>query len=240
MSKRKQRQESGLTPMTGMTLKASADSIYGDGLGGNNSAIKQQDDGSYIFGSFVLTPVGFDMPDGVTPEEYWNLGELIFRMEGSIQWLIGDYAFNAKEDTPFGEAYRDLMERFNRSYSTISKYKHTVERIPFFRRRKKLEWSKHTEIAQAELTDKQRWALLEECESNGWSVKNLREEIAIVQGKTPALPPTPLEKQRQSSLKTLESTLEKAMKSDDRAGWVEYAEEMAERWRELAKSLESE
>lgn len=238
MSKREQRRAQGLTPLNNQSLQAVDASIYGFVESVNNSTLSQQADGSYKFGSFSLTSHGFEMPKNVTSEEFFALGEMLFRMEGSLQWLIGDFALNAKEGTSFGEAYVDLMDKYDRSYSTVSKYKQTAERIPFFRRRKKLGWSHHTEIAQADLTDPQRWALLEECESADWSVKILRDEIAKVQGKTLPPPTTPLDRARDSNLKSVLKVQEKAKKSSNRAGWAKLARDMATRWQQLADDLD--
>lgn len=243
MSKRKQRKQSGLSAMgqpPTMSLNEAAQGIYGfEDIDSTSSVMQANESGNIVFGSFTLTSLGFEMPSDVSLDEYGNLGDLLFQLEGSLQWLIGDYAVHAKEGTDYGETYTELLEKYDRSYSTISKWKMTCEKIPFFRRRKNLGWSHHTEIAQAELTDEQRWDLLDLCDKNEWSVRKLREMIADEQGKTPAPPPTPLENVSHSVDNTVLKARKHALKSDDRAGWVNHARKMAEKWQALADELEN-
>src|SRR5687767_11538908 len=53
-------------------------------------------------GPFTLTSTGLQIQAGATQDEWSKVGELLFRLEGSIQWLIGDWLAYG-EDIKWGD-----------------------------------------------------------------------------------------------------------------------------------------
>lgn len=250
MSKRDRRKQAGVSAMDmqeTLSLQEADKSIYGgkDDLFGfpdnrsDNKELATFEDGSFQFGRFQITTLGFEMPDNVSIEEYRDLGALLFNMEGALQWSIGDWIVAAKagEDSTYGTTYKEIMEQSDRSYSTVSKYKLVAERIEFFRRRKNLSYTHHSEIAQANISDKQRDKLLNDAEINNWTIKQLREAIADEQGKPPTLSGLPIELAKEASGKFMAKYIEKARKSDNRGAWIEYARILAKEWEAIADEL---
>jgi hypothetical protein len=200
MSKRDRRREDGTsfrsdTNNQGMTLADVSASIYGFENLQHSDELTVVDAATFQFRNFQLSRVGFEMPTGalVTADDFADLGDLLFALDGSIQWLIGDWLLHGEDRPEWGDKYESVIQRTGKSYSTLTGYKSISRKIPFCRRQQNLSYSHHVEIANANLDQETCWQLLQRAASESWSVRVLRAELSHIAGELPAsLSPSPL------------------------------------------------
>jgi N6-adenosine-specific RNA methylase IME4 len=140
-------------------------------------------------GYFTPTPTGLITTGEASVAEWTDFGKSIKGVEGAIQWLVGDW-LNYGE-TRYGEKYKEAIEATGYDYQTLRNEKQIARRFEVSRRRDKLSWSHHTEVAGVrpdELADE----LLDKAEADGWTVKELREAVRDLNRIEPE-PLSPLE-----------------------------------------------
>jgi hypothetical protein len=108
-------------------------------------------------GAFTLTSNGLEMSGEAGQEEWGKLGDLLFRLEGSIQWLIGDWL-------AYGDnlAYGDLkarVEATGRDYNTVRNYMVVCRAFELSRRRYNLSFGHYQAAASLETEEMQDEAL---------------------------------------------------------------------------------
>lgn len=86
-------------------------------------------------------------------KEWAEVGQRLRMMEGSVQFWIGDW-LNYGEHT-----YKEWSQEFDPenkiSYGYLRNMKYVASRIPLSRRRDKLSWSHHQEVAELEPEDQE-------------------------------------------------------------------------------------
>jgi hypothetical protein len=139
-------------------------------------------DGKIQVGSFRLTSNGLEIISETDQDEWGKLGELLFRLEGSMQWLIGDWLV-------YGEtlSYGDLktrVEEMGRDYNTIRNYMVVCRAFELSRRRYNLSFGHYQAAASLESEEQQDEALAY-AQQEKMSVAAFRKAI---HGEQPALP----------------------------------------------------
>ncbi len=129
---------------------------------------------------FQLTPTGLIAPEQVSYEAWAQLGHLIFRLEGSIQWLIGDWLAYGVE-LRYGEMPK-IAEQFGRDEKTLHNYKQICQKVESTRRRVDLSFGHH-EAVQG-LSPSQQISALAYAAEKGLSVADFRKWL---RGSKPAL-----------------------------------------------------
>jgi len=129
-------------------------------------------------GPFEATPTGLTIRHKDVPFELWRAyGEGLKRVEGAIQWVIGDWLVYG--DAEYGEIYSQALEMWPEAeYTALSNYKTTAEKVS--KRLESLSWAHHFEVRRLEPAEQSEW--LTKAEANNWSVRDLRRAI---QAKTP-------------------------------------------------------
>jgi phage N-6-adenine-methyltransferase len=117
-----------------------------------------------------LSPVGLTVNGEVAYEDWAAFGETLQRVEGSINWWIGDWINYGERK--YGEAHTQAMEATGKAYTTIANCAWVASKIDFSRRRENLSWSHHMEIAKCEPDEQLYW--LDRAEKESWSVAELR------------------------------------------------------------------
>lgn len=200
MSKRDRRREGGASFRSesngqGLTLADVSASIYGFENVQHSDELTVVDGGTFQFRGFQLTKVGFELPEGraISADDFSDLGELLFALDGSIQWLIGDWLLHGEDRPEWGDRYEAVIQHTGKSYSTLTGYKSIARKIPFCRRQQNLSYSHHVEVANANLDDETSWELLQHAAEQNWSVRVLRAQLAAMTGELPPLAsPSPL------------------------------------------------
>lgn len=165
-------EDKGLTPedVTGWLIGGNADTK-------NNvtDQIIPQDDGSFQYRDFRLTQTGLIIPSDITPEDYANIGRILLRLEGGIQWMIGDWlAFG--EERKWGETYQAVAEEFGYEIDTLYTYAWLSRKIGHAIRRYELSFSHHRLVANMKPDEQAYW--LNQAIEEEWSVKQLRGAIS--------------------------------------------------------------
>lgn len=102
-------------------------------------------EGQLTVGAFTLTESGLEIAGNATPDDWGKVGELLFKLEGSIQWLIGDWLV-------YGEtlSYGDLIARVEatgRDYDTVRNYMVVCRAFELSRRRYNLSFGHYQSAA---------------------------------------------------------------------------------------------
>lgn len=121
-----------------------------------------------------VSAVGLELPEGMTFQEWQNLGDVLQGVERSLMWWIGDWLnFGERE---YGETYSQAIEATGKSYSSAANAKWVADRFEFSRRRENLSWSHHLEVASLPPDAANR--MLGLAEQEGWSRKVLRAHVS--------------------------------------------------------------
>jgi len=120
-----------------------------------------------------LTACGLLLCGDISFEEWERIGVALQRIAAMIQFAIGDW-INYGEHK-WGERYAQAIEDTGRSYQTLCNYVSVASRVPFYRRREKLSFGHHAEVAALDANEQEIFLI--EAEMQGWSVRELRHAI---------------------------------------------------------------
>lgn len=132
-----------------------------------------------------ITPVGLKLPAGLELGEWINAGKLLSIMEDGVKWWRGDWINYGEDRADWGEMYTQALEESDMTYGGLRNEAYVARRVHLSRRRDKLTWSHHQEVAPFEPGLQDWWlSRAEEGDVEGaqgerrtWSRTRLREEI---------------------------------------------------------------
>jgi hypothetical protein len=155
--------------------KQSAAEVFAQLRGKKSLAIRDVSD--IQIGAFTVTSQGLQINSEESTPEDWNImGELLFNLEGSIQWLIGDWlAFG--EDVGYGD-YASVAEALGRKVGTLYDYAMVSRAYEFSRRLENLSYGHHR--SALDLPPEARVSFLQRAEQEGWSVSECRRQIRLM------------------------------------------------------------
>jgi N6-adenosine-specific RNA methylase IME4 len=128
---------------------------------------------SLEFGAFQLQPTGLIIGGAPSLQEWEQCGVLLRRMEGAVQWWIGDW-LNYGEHT-YGEKYTAGVATLGLEEQTLTNYAYVAQNVKFYLRRENLSFSVQKEVAP--LSQRQQGELLDQAEANHWTVAEMRQAI---------------------------------------------------------------
>jgi len=122
---------------------------------------------------YEITETGLLAHGGWTPELWEAAGREIARYQKGLMWLVGDW-LNAGDSEGYVERGKlaDACERFGIAYDTAAQAVRVASAFKSCRRLQHLTFGHHALVANHD----QATELLEWAESNGSTVKQLREE----------------------------------------------------------------
>jgi len=145
----------------------------------------------------TLSRVGLKFESQLTAEQWQEIGLHLEQFSGSSQWWLGDWLLHGEGQAEWGSMYDQVVDEFEEKYQTAANAKWVAERFDFSRRREKLPWGHHSEVAGFECPEQQD-ELLDWAEYNGEdgkpvTRKQLRERVREIRkaariAATPALP----------------------------------------------------
>jgi N6-adenosine-specific RNA methylase IME4 len=119
----------------------------------------------------ILKPVGLQLPEDLSYDEWMSFGGKLRLINNACLWWWGDWInFGERK---YGETYAQALDESDYSYSSLSGAKWVCSQIEFCRRRQNVPLSFYQEIA--DLGEQEQDELLDECESNNWTRRELRE-----------------------------------------------------------------
>jgi hypothetical protein len=152
--------------------KQSAAEVFAQLRGKKSLAIRDVSD--IQVGAFRVTSVGLQVQDEQSTLDDWNImGELLFRLEGSIQWLIGDWLVHGL-DLKYGDI-TSIAEHFGRAPATLHNYMSVVRAFEFSLRSENLSYGHHQLLTTFD--DEWRQYFIQWAEENNASIAQLRSHI---------------------------------------------------------------
>lgn len=124
-------------------------------------------------GAFTLTKTGLDIKGKPSFEEWERCGALLRRMEGAVNWWVGDW-INFGE-TAYGEKYAQALEATGMEYGTLRNVAYVAANVS--RRRDSLPWSHHAEVAALPPEEQETW--LEKASTESLTRADLRHRIKV-------------------------------------------------------------
>lgn len=151
----------------------------------NENGIQVSDDGVIQAYDFRMTEVGLDPENLSLDKANWDqLGQLLFRFDKSIQWLIGDW-LTYGENNKWGETEK-IAAQMGYEVKTLYDYKLVANNVHFSVRTENLTFGHHKLVASIkDPEEQQKWLHLAEYgdfdeatqTSKSWSISRLREAM---------------------------------------------------------------
>ncbi|MFD0490370.1 LmbU family transcriptional regulator [Saccharopolyspora erythraea] len=124
-------------------------------------------------GEVLATQVGLQFPHSLPFEDWERAGKKITRIVNSSAWFLGDWVVYGQ--ARYSDRYRRAIETARLDYQTIRNYAWVARRFELSRRRDKLSFQHHAEVAALPVDQQDRW--LDRAEEAGWSRNQLRQHI---------------------------------------------------------------
>jgi hypothetical protein len=136
-------------------------------------------DGTLMVHGFQLTSTGLIAPESASSDAWIDLGRLLARLEGSLQWLIGDWIV-------YGEAIRwgdipALAKELGFSDQTLRDYAYVARNVQLSIRIDKLSFGHHQVVAP--LSPQEQWDALQYAAEHNLSIAAFRK---VLRGDTSA------------------------------------------------------
>lgn len=108
-------------------------------------------------GNYQLSEVGIEFQDGISVEEWTDLGHQIARAGRSLGFLIGDWINYGESRKDFGEKYSEALKATGLDYSTLKLYSRVARHIEMVTRVTQLSFEHHRKVAMLEPEEQKRW-----------------------------------------------------------------------------------
>jgi hypothetical protein len=128
-----------------------------------------------------MSGVGLHIPTDLSYEDWARAGHQISGIVDSSAWWLGDWLVFGK--THYSDCYQLAIQGAGLRYQTLRNYAWVARRFDMNRRRAKLTFKHHAEVASLPVEDQDR--LLDQAERELWTTKQLRNAIREVRGEEP-------------------------------------------------------
>lgn len=131
-----------------------------------------------------FTPLELDLPEDITLDDWADIGRKLCRSDQVMQWWLGDWArFGAGDEGQKGWRKHGQLKEFAEAngvnYQTLRDLAWVSGNVQMSRRRDKLEWSKHREVAALPPKEQEKW--LAKTEKESLPIAELRRQIRQAQ-----------------------------------------------------------
>ena len=120
-----------------------------------------------------MTPTGLVAGGQATFDEWQRVGDVLKRLDASIQWLIGDWF--AYGEQVWGQTYDQVSEATGYEIKTLYDYAYVAKNVDFSVRTEKLTFGHHKLVARLEPEEQRRW--LEYAAIHQLSISQLRQAM---------------------------------------------------------------
>lgn len=117
-----------------------------------------------------VTESGLELPRGLPLGTWQEIGKTLARVDRAYRWWVGDWLNYGEAE--YGDQYAEAVATTGLANGDLRNCKWVAEEIDLSRRRDKLSWSHHYEVAGLEPEDQDCW--LDRAETQGWTRKELR------------------------------------------------------------------
>lgn len=129
-------------------------------------------------------PTALVFTTDVSFHNFTRLGGMLGAFSDASKWWIGDWLLFG--DASYGEKMAQAEEETGRAYHTLQNYRYVSSKVAVPRRRDSVSHSAHAIVAPLPPEEQDEW--LERCETNQWTVQELRTQI---RDSRPAAEPEP-------------------------------------------------
>lgn len=121
----------------------------------------------------LMTRVGLRIPVNLAFEDWERAGHHLSGIVDSSAWCLGDWLVYGKKH--YSERYRVAIRAAGLQYQTLRNYAWVSRRFELDRRRHRLSFQHHAEVASLPLDKQNLW--LDRTEQRMWTTKQLRTHI---------------------------------------------------------------
>jgi hypothetical protein len=140
---------------------------------------KTTDDRIGLDGRALTKRTSLSIPPGMSINAWRHLGRQIFVISDSSAWWLGDWLIYGQRQYP--DRYKRAIEETSLDYQTLRNYAWVARQFHVTRRRDKLSFQHHAELAS--LTEPEQDTWLDRAEQGSWSRNELRRQLRA--SKTP-------------------------------------------------------
>ncbi|SFX77725.1 hypothetical protein SAMN02787144_1006106 [Streptomyces atratus] len=126
-----------------------------------------------VGGRAITKRVMLSISESMTIDEWRNLGRQIHVISDSSAWWLGDWLIFGQSNYP--NRYKEAIVETSLDYQTLRNYAWVARRFSPERRRAKLSFQHHAEVASLTEAEQDNW--LTQTELLGWSRNELRRQI---------------------------------------------------------------
>ena len=117
------------------------------------------------------------LPNEMSFESWRELGSKVFFIANCSAWWMGDWLLYGEQ--AYGDRYKQVITDTSLGYQTLRNYAWVARKFPASRRRDKLSFGHHAEVAA--LPDDEQDVWLERAERLSWSRNRLRQGLRAAQ-----------------------------------------------------------
>lgn len=121
------------------------------------------------------TPVGLELADGISFDEWADVGRRIISVNNATTWAIADWLHEGEWRYGQGSIYDEAMRITGYERQTLMNIALVAGKFNFSRRRENLSFSHHAEVIGLSISEQDAW--LQRAESEGWPRNELRDRI---------------------------------------------------------------
>lgn len=121
----------------------------------------------------LLPRIGLRLPQRLAFDKWVTIGQQLSTVITSSAWCLGDWLVYG--EAAFTGRYREAIEQTSLDYQTLRNYAWVARRFPMSRRRDKLSFGHHAEVAALPEPEQDFW--LRKAEDFSWSRNQLRREV---------------------------------------------------------------
>lgn len=118
----------------------------------------------------LMTGVGLRIPAGLTFDGWERAGRQLSGIVDSSSWWLGDWLVYGKMH--YADRYQRTIRAVGLQYQTLRNYAWVSRRFELDRRRAKLSFQHHAEVASLPVEEQDFW--LDRAEREAWTTKQLR------------------------------------------------------------------
>jgi len=126
----------------------------------------------------LTTRVGLQIPDALTFEAWERAGRQLAGVVDSSSWWLGDWLAYGKDH--YTDRYQQGIRKAGLRYQTLRNYAWVSRRFDMTRRRARLTFQHHAEVASLTVEEQDRWLTL--AEESSWTTKQLRNALREARG----------------------------------------------------------
>lgn len=121
----------------------------------------------------TMTATGYELPEGLSFDEWAAEGTVLLSMARSCMWWVGDWIRYGEKR--YGEKYAQAIETTGLSYQTIANAAWVADRVPPEQRSEVLDFSHHRAVASLETSP--RGEILAKAAERAWTVREVEEAV---------------------------------------------------------------